>query len=126
MPLVRIDVRKGAWTGRLRALADAVHEALVEVVGIPREDRFQVVTEHGEEGLIATDYLGQAHDEGVVLIQVTLSRGRPVELKKRLYQQLAARLGAAGVQPNNVVVSLVEVGREDWSFGGGLAQYAEP
>jgi 4-oxalocrotonate tautomerase len=126
MPLVRIDLHQGRSTQELAAIGDAVHQAMVEAIGIPADDRFQVVSEHPPGRLVYDpQYLGVGRDDGIVIIQVTLARGRPVEKKEALYQRIAERLGdMAGVEPRNVFVSLVEVGREDWSFGDGVAQYA--
>ena len=108
---------------RFRAIADAVHRALVESIGVPADDRFQVVTAHPRGGLVCTPaYLGIRYGDPV-LVQLTISSGRSTEQKQRLYARLADALEAAGVARADVVVSLVEVEREDWSFGNGVAQY---
>lgn len=123
MPLQRIDVST-ARSPEVRArIADAIHRALVETISVPVDDRFQVVTPHppGELGF-APSYLGIPHRDPV-LVQVTLSRGRTTEQKQALYRRMAELVQEAGVSPNELVVSLVEAGREDWSFGNGIAQY---
>jgi len=126
MPLVRIDLHEGRSEQELAAIGDAVHQAMVETIGVPADDRFQVINEHPRGRLVYDpQYLGVSRDDGIVIIQVTLARGRPVEKKEALYQRIAERLGdTAGVEPRNVFVGLLEVGREDWSFGEGIAQYA--
>ncbi|MFL5794859.1 MAG: tautomerase family protein [Actinomycetes bacterium] len=126
MPLVRVDLHEGRAEEELAAIGDAVHEAMVETIGVPADDRFQVITEH-RPGWLRYDrhYLGVDRDDGIVLVQITLARGRPVEKKEALYRRIAEGLSErAGVASRNVFVSLVEVGREDWSFGEGVAQYA--
>ncbi len=124
MPLQRIDLVAGRSEQTRRAIADAVHRALVEAIGIPEKDRFQIVVEHGAGSMIfAPEYLGMAHQNPVV-VQVTFSAGRTVEQKQRLYRRMAELLEEAGVAANDLIVNLVEVAKEDWSFGGGLAQYA--
>jgi phenylpyruvate tautomerase PptA (4-oxalocrotonate tautomerase family) len=123
MPLQRIDLStlRGPEV-RLR-IADAVHRALVEAIAVPADDRFQVVTTHPPGELVfAPSYLSIPHQDPV-LVQVTLSRGRTTEQKQALYRRMAELIQAAGVPPNELVVSLVEAGREDWSFGNGIAQY---
>lgn len=126
MPLQRIDLVEGRSEAQRRALADAVHRALVESIGVPADDRFQVMTEHPRGAVIfAPAYLGVRHEDPVFL-QLTISRGRTTEQKQRLYARLAELLEAAGVPRNEVIVSLVESGREDWSFGDGTAQYVTP
>lgn len=99
---------------------------MVETIAVPADDRFQVITEHPPGRLIYDrHYLDITRDDGIVLIQITLARGRPVEKKEALYRRIAEGLQEqAGIAPGNVFVSLVEVGREDWSFGEGIAHYA--
>lgn len=123
MPLQRIDVGQGRPEPQRRAIADAVHRALVETIGVPADDRFQIVTAHPPGGLVCTPaYLGIRYQDPV-LVQLTIAVGRSTAQKQRLYARLAELLEAAGVARADVIVSLVEVQREDWSFGDGIAQY---
>ena len=126
MPLVRIALRKGTTPEFRRALSDSIHRAMVETIKIPEQDKFQVLTEHDAESLIYhPSYLGIARTDGVVLIQITLNAGRTVEMKKALYARIAALLQESpGVRPEDVFINLVEVAKENWSFGNGIAQYA--
>ena len=126
MPLVRIALRKGTTPEFRRQLSDGVHRAMVETIKVPELDKFQVVTEHDAEGLVYDPtYLGVARTDGVVFIQITLNAGRTVEAKKALYARIAELLREApGVRPEDVVISMVEVVKENWSFGNGIAQYA--
>ena len=127
MPLVRISILKGRSAAQKRALGDAVHRALVETMDVPALDRFQVITEHEPGDLVYDpEYLGIHRTDDVAFIQVTLSRGRSLAQKRTLYRGVAANLhGSTGLRPEDVFVSLVEVGREDWSFGNGIASYAQ-
>jgi phenylpyruvate tautomerase PptA (4-oxalocrotonate tautomerase family) len=126
MPLVRITLRKGLSADRVRHLADAVHQALVAQANVPPDDRFQVVDEVEPDRLFAHEtYGGVERSKEVVFIEITLNAGRTLEVKRALYADLAARLErAAGIRPDDVLVSLVEVTKENWSFGGGRATYA--
>jgi phenylpyruvate tautomerase PptA (4-oxalocrotonate tautomerase family) len=126
VPLVRIDLRAGHSPAVRRLVGDAVHQAMVETINIPSDDRFQVITEHPAEGLVYDPgYLGIARSDGVIFIQITLNAGRTVEQKRALYARIAVLVGErAEVRPGDVLVSLVEVPRENWSFGDGVAQYA--
>jgi len=126
VPLVRIDAPMDRSAAELRALGDSVHRAMVETLGVPAEDKFQVVTGHASGVLNVTpSYLGVAHGEGMVIVQITLNQGRSIEQKKALYRRLADELHAGqGVRKEDVIVSLVEVSKENWSFGSGDAQYA--
>jgi 4-oxalocrotonate tautomerase len=125
MPLVRIDLRRGKPATYVLALGDAVHRALVDVFGIPVRDHFQVITEHDADHLIADPaYLNVDRSDDVVLIQVFLSAGRSTELKQAFYARVAALAETQpGVRPEDLVITLVENERQDWSFGNGEAQY---
>lgn len=121
-----MSILKGRSAAQKRALGDAVHRALVETIDVPALDRFQVITEHEPGDLVYDpEYLGIHRTDDVVFIQVTLSRGRSLAQKRALYRRIAASLHeSTGLRPEDVLVSLVEVGREDWSFGDGIASYA--
>jgi len=126
MPLVRIDLRAGKSTDYRRAIGDQVHRAMVETINVPSLDRFQVIAEHPAEGLIYDPtYLDIARTDDVIFIQIALNAGRTVEQKRALYERIAALLAEnPGVRPQDVLINLVEVARENWSFGDGVAQYA--
>ena len=126
MPLVRIALREGKPAAHRAAVADAVHQAMVETIDVPVKDRFQIITEHAAGGLVYDpSYLDIARTNDLVVIQITLNAGRTVEKKKALYARIAELLAKSpGLRREDVFVSLVEVPKENWSFGHGLAQYA--
>jgi phenylpyruvate tautomerase PptA (4-oxalocrotonate tautomerase family) len=126
MPLVRVALRKGKSPEYRRALSDSIHRAMVETIKIPEQDKFQVITEHDDSGLIYDpSYLGISRTNDMVLIQITLSAGRTLEVRKALFARLVQLLREApGVRPEDVFINLVEVAKENWSFGNGIAQYA--
>jgi 4-oxalocrotonate tautomerase len=126
MPLVRIALMKGKPEGFGKKVGAAVYRTMIETINVPPKDHFQIITEHDKNGLIYdADYLDIPRTDGIVIIQITLNEGRTVELKKNFYKTLAARLREElGVRPEDVLVSLVEVKKENWSFGNGIAQYA--
>lgn len=126
MPLVRIDLRKDRPAGFSRRIGEVVYCTMADTINVPAHDHFQVIAEHDADGLVYDpEYLGIARSDGIVFIQITLNEGRSVELKKRLYETLAGRLhDELGVRREDVFVSLVEVKKENWSFGNGVAQYA--
>ncbi|MFI9248570.1 tautomerase family protein [Streptomyces sp. NPDC053069] len=126
MPLVRIDAL-GTDPARLDALGRAVHDALVETLGVPPEDRFQALT--GHDGVSSTlrydDHLGLRKDGSVVFVAITMRSGRTPELKRALYRRIAELVHErTGTEPRNVVVTVTENTSVDWSFGDGEAQYA--
>ena len=126
MPLVRISLREGKPETYRRALADGIHRAMVDAITVPPLDRFQVITEHPAERLIYDPaYLGIVRSDDVVFVQITLNAGRSTEQKRALYARMAELLQASpGLRPQDLLISLVEVSRENWSFGNGQAQYA--
>ena len=126
MPLVRITLRKGKSPEFLRDAANAIHEALVAQANVPADDRFQIIDEVAAENLIAhPSYAGVERSDGLIVIEITLNAGRTIEVKRALYADIAARLQKAiDVRPDDVLVNLVEVTKENWSFGRGLATYA--
>ena len=126
MPFVRVDAL-GADRAKLDGLGRAVHEALVDAIGIPADDLFQVLTSHdGATGMFRydPDYLGVHRDDGVVYVDITMRAGRTDEQKKALYARLAELAGKyADTEPRNVFVTLHENQFADWSFGDVIGQY---
>lgn len=126
MPLVHISLRQGKPPAYVRAIADGVFEAMLATINVPAGDRFQVITEYPAGGLIYDPgYLGVRRTDDVVFIEVTLNQGRTLEMKKAFYARIAENLAKnPGMRKEDVLVSLVEVPKENWSFGNGIAQYA--
>jgi 4-oxalocrotonate tautomerase len=127
MPLVRISLREGKSEQYRRALADGVHQAMIESIDAPPQDRFQVVTEHPANDLIYdASYLGVERSDDIVMVQITLSAGRKPGQKRKLYQRMAELLAKnPGLRPQDLMISLVETVWENWSFGNGEAQYTK-
>ena len=126
MPLARIDIPQGKPAGYGRAVADIVYSTMVAALKAPEGDRFQVVSEHKKDGLIIDPhYLGIERSADALIVQLTLNEGRTTEVKQAFYQALADELhGRLGLRREDLFVSLVEVKKENWSFGNGIAQYA--
>ena len=124
MPLIRVDVIEGRSPDEIKTLLDATHRALVSVLKIPKRDRYQIVHEHRASHFVVEDTgLGITRTNKCVLIQIT-TRPREREAKESFYRLLCHELEAAcGIQPSDVVVSMVTSSDEDWSFGYGRAQF---
>jgi|SRR5579864_6309575 len=127
MPLVRISLRKGTSAEYRKALVDGVHQALVEAIAIPRDDRFQVITEYDPENLVYDpQYLGVKRSDRIVFVEVTMSEGRKPQQKRKLYKRMAEILAESpGLAKEDLLITLVEVAWENWSFGNGEAQYMD-
>jgi len=125
MPLVRVSLVKGKTPEYRRKVGDAIHRALVETIDVPPLDRFQLITEH-EPGDLVYDpgYLGIARTNDIVVVQITISAGRTLEKKRALFRRIADNLAALGLRREDAWVNLVEVAKENWSFGNGVASYA--
>jgi 4-oxalocrotonate tautomerase len=126
MPLVRISLIAGKPESHKRKVSEAVHRALVETISIPVQDRFQILTEHSAADFIYDpEYLKIHRTNDLVIIQITLSVGRTLEVRKALYRRMADLLSQeVGLRKEDVFINLVEVAKENWSFGNGEAQYA--
>jgi phenylpyruvate tautomerase PptA (4-oxalocrotonate tautomerase family) len=128
VPFVRIDALR-ADQARLDGLGRAVHEALIDAIGIPADDLFQVLTSHdGTTGRFRydPDYLGVHRDDDVVYVDITMRSGRTDDQKKALYARIAELAGKyTGIQPRDMFVVIHENQFADWSFGEGVAQYLD-
>jgi phenylpyruvate tautomerase PptA (4-oxalocrotonate tautomerase family) len=127
MPLVRISLRQGTSIEFRKAIGEGVHAAMVEALAVPSDDRFQVISEYPPEGLIYDpQYLGVNRTDSIVIVQITLSFGRKPQQKRLLFNRRAKILKAKpGLRPEDLLINLVEVNWENWSFGNGQAQYMD-
>ena len=125
MPLVRISLRKGKPADFGKRIGAIVYQTMVDTINVPVHDNFQVISEHDGNGLIYDpEYQNIARTDEVVFIQIALNEGRTVEMKKAFYKALAERLNQAlGLRMEDILINLVEVKKENWSFGNGVAQY---
>jgi 4-oxalocrotonate tautomerase len=126
MPLVRIDLRRGKPPAYRTAICDSIYRAMRETFAVPDEDRFMIVSEHEEADFLFSErYLDIARSQDLVIIQITANDTRTIEQKKAFVARVAALLSEnPGLRPQDVFVNLVEVAKENWSFGNGIAQYA--
>lgn len=126
MPLVRIDLAADTSAQTAAAIGDVIYAAMTGVAGVPEHDKFQIINRHARDELIypAAGYLGINYTPQIVFIQVTWSAGRTIEVKKAFYRFIAEGIHAkTGLRKEDVWISLVDVKREDWSFGNGEMQY---
>lgn len=127
MPLVRISLMQGKPAAYRAAIGNAVHRAMVESINCPPLDRFQVITEHARGDIVYDPtYLDIKRSDDSVFVQITMNVGRTVEMKRALYRRMTELLNAdPGIRPEDVMINLVEVPKENWSFGNGIASYAQ-
>ncbi|UNL86750.1 tautomerase family protein [Priestia koreensis] len=124
MPLIRFDLIEGRTDEQLKTLLDTAHDAMVEAFQVPQRDRYQIVTQHPANQMIIQDTgLGFERSKDVVVISVT-SRPRTEEQKQNFYKLLVEKLGeTCGIEPNDIMISIVSNSDADWSFGMGEAQF---
>jgi 4-oxalocrotonate tautomerase len=126
VPFVRIDLRSGTSPKHRSTIGDVIYEAMISTLNVPKNDRFQIITEHpAEELVIDKEYLGITRTDRYILIQITLNEGRSLDQKRAFYKAIADGLhDRLSVRREDVFINLVEVAKENWSFGNGEAQYA--
>jgi 4-oxalocrotonate tautomerase len=126
MPLVRIALRRGKSPAQLAALRNGIYQSMRETFNVPADDRFILVSQHdADEFDCDPNYLGIDRSDDLVIVQITCNGGRTVEQKKALYRSIAEKFSAdPSLRPEDVFITLVEVVKENWSFGNGIAQYA--
>lgn len=125
MPLVRIDLLEGKSSDYRQKVGQIIYETMMDVLSVPKNDKFQIITEHPSSELqFDRDYLGIHRSDQCIFVQITLSSGRTVETKQRFYKAVADRLHEElKLRREDVFINLVEVSKENWSFGNGIAQY---
>jgi 4-oxalocrotonate tautomerase len=125
MPLVRIDLQKGKDANYRQKAGQVVYEAMVAATGVPNNDHFQIIGEHSADNFIFDpDYLGIHRTGDLIIVQIFFNEGRTTAQKQALYKAIAEGLSTSlKVRPEDVFITLVEVKKENWSFGNGVAQY---
>ncbi len=125
MPFTQISLKKGTTPEFRTSMMEQIYLAMRETIDIPEDDRFATITELDAGNFNSSgNYAGVQRSDNILFIRITLNVGRTVDAKKALYAEIAKRLNAElGVRPEDVLISLVEVAKEDWSLGNGVAQY---
>jgi len=122
MPLVTLTIRKGKSAEFKSAVLSAVHHALV-TSGVPEKDRFQRVLELSPDDFrFDPEYPDVAvpRTDDFVLIEILLSVGRSVKVKKKILADILAAVAKdPGLNPDNVMVVFKETLWENWAFAGG-------
>ena len=119
MPLVNISILKGKSPEYVKAIADGVNSAVIETMGFPDDDRYQTIHELEPHCLQFQD-----RTEDRVMMHLIMRAGRSNKSKQAFYAKVVQNLAAdPGVDPANVLISIVENHDIDWSFRDGIAQF---
>lgn len=126
MPLVHIALRTGKTDAYRQAIFDGVYHAMRETFSVPEDDQFMAMTEHDAANFrYGASYLDVSRSDDLVFIQITANNTRTAEQKKALFRRIAELLSESpGMRKEDVLINLVEVEKENWSLGNGVAQYA--
>jgi len=127
MPLAKIHLLEGQYNeARLDKVSGAIQEALIAALGVSPEDFFQLVHVLPRSQFRHTPaFLGLAYSDDLILLEITFISGRPKEKKLRLLKALNDNIvAAAGISPDDLMITLYEAPGENFSFGRGLAQRA--
>jgi len=120
MPFARIDLLKGKPAKFRADVAEVVYQGIVSVLKAPDGDRFIVIGEHEPENLVYDPkFLDMERTPDFLLIQVTSTVGNNKESKFAFYRYIADELAKLGVRPDDIMINMVFVQKEDWSFGRG-------
>ena len=119
MPLVNIYLLKGKPAAYVKAVADGVNSAVIETMGFPADDRYQIIHEVASERL---EYQGRTGDR--VMMSLIMRGGRLDAAKKAFYRKVAENLGRdPGIDAANILITITENSDIDWSFRDGEAQF---
>ena len=119
MPLINISILSGKSPEYIKAVGDSINSAVIETMGFPMDDRYQIIHEVDSER-----FQLQGRDGDRVMMHLVMRAGRSNESKQAFYKKVVENLAAnPGVQPENVMITISENHDIDWSFSDGLAQF---
>jgi phenylpyruvate tautomerase PptA (4-oxalocrotonate tautomerase family) len=121
MPFIRTSVRRGTDAATKRHIVESIHDALVQAIGMPDDELFNLVSEYDPEDFhYSRTFNGIARSDRVVVVEITMRRGRSDAMKKALYAAIVTNMAArAGVSPRDVFIFTHENDYSDWSVGNG-------
>lgn len=119
MPFVNIYVLEGKSAEYKNAVADAINSAVIETMGFPDDDRYQVINEIPDADLQLQRRKGDR-----VMMHLTMRAGRSNKSKQAFYARVVEKLEKdPGIPKENVLITIVENHDIDWSFADGEASF---
>lgn len=121
MPFIRTAVKQGMLPQTKKAIVEGIHKALVDSIGMPVDELFNLITEYPPENFhYDRRFNGIVRSDNLVVIEITMRRGRSDAMKKALYAAIAENLQSqAGVSPSDIFIFTHENDYSDWSVGNG-------
>ena len=122
MPFVRTAIPKGTGASCKQHIVLGIHDALVESIGMPKDELFNLVTEYDEgEFFYDRGFNGIAKSDSLIVVEITMRRGRSDAMKRNLYAAITRNLEEnASVSPKDVFIFMHENDYSDWSVGNGV------
>ena len=127
MPLAKIHLIEGRYDqARIGKVSDAIQAALMNTLRVPPEDFYQLIFEFPRERFLHTpSFVGMHYTDDLIILDVSFIQGRPKETRLALLKDINTRVAAAaGVSPDDIMITLYEIPGENISFGQGDAQRA--
>lgn len=122
MPTVQIDLRRDLYAAKGPEISRAIHAGLMEGLDMPQDDLFQVFRPHEEGEIVFSPTFGGVDRRDLVMLRITMVHMFAPDTKVRMYHAVARHLEAAGVRHEDLLISVVEVGFEDWYAGGPVGE----
>jgi phenylpyruvate tautomerase PptA (4-oxalocrotonate tautomerase family) len=121
MPFIRTAVRQGTDAATKALIVHAVHDALVEAIGMPKSELFNLVNDYApDDFFFDRTFNGIARSDNLVVVEITMRRGRSDAMKASLYRLIADNLESrAAISPKDVFIFTHENDYSDWSVGNG-------
>jgi len=119
-------MRKGKSAEYKQSILKCIYQAMLEKFNVPENDLFMMIHEHDADNFIyGKNYLDIERTDDLLMIQITINNTRTLEQKKALYARISELLHQSiAIRTEDVLINLLEVTKENWSFGNGIAQYA--
>lgn len=121
MPFVRTNVPQDTPQTQREAIVQGIHQALVSSIGMPQDELFNLVADYQQDQFwCSRSFNGIRRSDRVVVVEITMRRGRSDAMKRDLYAAIARNLEAdAQVDPADVLIFMHENDYSDWSVGLG-------
>jgi tautomerase-like protein len=117
MPLVQVDLPRALFDEKGGKISSEIHQALIDSLAIPADDKFQVFRPRDEGEIIFDPGYNGVDRRSLILIQLLMVHMYPVDLKRELYRHIVTRLDAIGIRPEDIQIAVSENGYEDWYAG---------
>ena len=121
MPFIRTALPKDTNPDTVRQIVEGIHQALVDAIGIPDSELFNLIERYEPDNFhFSRSFNSIARSDRLVVVEITMRRGRSDAMKRSLYAGIAKNLGAAGIRAQDVFIFMHENDYSDWSVGNGV------